>query len=116
MPARINPSRAQRRTGGSHTLFGLTLLAVAVVYSAHLVRSHAAPPAPITEARFVAEYDTVNIPVPARAVPAGTRVRDIPLVQMTYPLRQLPEGALRSLAGLENAVTLAPLPANLPFF
>ena len=64
----------------------------------------------------VAEYDTVALPVPMAYVPAGTKLREVHFKQMRFPAHQIPPGALLSIDGLEEAVAIAALPANLPLF
>ena len=64
----------------------------------------------------VGEFDSIKIPVPVEFIPAGTAVRKIRFKSVAFPQHQVPEDALRSTEGLEEAYTIAPLPANLPLF
>jgi Flp pilus assembly protein CpaB len=64
----------------------------------------------------VAEFDTVQIPVPAQAVEIGTRVKDIKFKTVAFPKHQIPVGSITALAEVSEAVTIAPLPANVPLF
>ncbi len=97
---------------------GIALIVSAVLVSAALLMQVRSTPRIIerTEPVIVASFDTVTIPVPAKLVPMGTRVRDIPIKSTTLPKNQVPEGALTSLESVMEAVTVAPLPANLPFY
>ncbi|MGI6680284.1 MAG: Flp pilus assembly protein CpaB [Bdellovibrionota bacterium] len=64
----------------------------------------------------VAEFNTVKVPVPATLVPMGTKVRDIKFKQVSFPKHQVPQGALLDLSGMQEAIALTKLPANLPVF
>lgn len=64
----------------------------------------------------VAEFDTVSVPVPVEYVPTGTKLSAVKFQQIAYPKHQLPSGSLSSIDAYLNAVTIAPLPANLPIF
>lgn len=64
----------------------------------------------------VAEYDTIKVPVPAKLVPVGTKVKDIKLKYVSFPKHQVPQGALKDLSGMQEAIALTKLPANLPMF
>ncbi len=64
----------------------------------------------------VARFDTINVPVPAKVVPMGTKVRDIKFKNVAFPKNQIPVGALLDLSGMQEAIALAKLPANLPVF
>lgn len=88
-------------------IFGLGL-----VISLKKPSSKAMAAAPV----FVAEYELVQVPVPAEPVPAGTKFSDIKLKNVSLPKHQVPEGALTDTIRLLETVTLSPLPANLPFF
>ncbi len=65
---------------------------------------------------IVAEFDTVSVSVPTVLIPTGTKVKAIKFHQILYPKHQIPQGALISLEDYMEAVTIAPLPANLPIF
>lgn len=64
----------------------------------------------------VAEYDTINIPVPDAPVPAGTLVKNISFRQVPYPKHQLSKGVITDLTQFYSAQTIAVLPAQLPLF
>jgi Flp pilus assembly protein CpaB len=63
---------------------------------------------------FVPEYNTVDVPVPVRPVPAGTLVREIKTRVEKFPEHQIPRGAVRDLKLIGDSVTLATLPGGLP--
>jgi len=117
MPVRISTRKNLRNRGGSQTLLGLGLLSVSILLGA-LILSRSGQPPVVKESKptVVAEYDTVKIPVPVRAVPAGTDIRDIEFKFVTYPRHQLPDGALMNVSEVGESYTVAPLPANLPLF
>lgn len=105
----------RRKKGG--VLPGLVLLSVAMVVSAAIIsKNSGAQKSVATAPAVVAEFDTVAVPVPVEPVPAGTKVSDIKLRTVSFPKHQVPEGALISLTGYTDSVTVAALPANLPLF
>jgi Flp pilus assembly protein CpaB len=96
---------------------GLILLSVAmVVSSAIIAKSGSSKKQEAPATAVVAEFDAVSIPVPIEPVPAGTKVSEIKLRNVSFPKHQVPEGALITLTGYTDSVTVAPLPANLPLF
>ena len=116
MPVRISSGGGARRRR-RHSLAGTVLLSVSLLASAFVLTRHKAePPKQAPAPAIVAEYDVVEVPVPVKTVPAGTRVKEIDLRLVRFPKHQLPPGALQDLAGMQEAVTKAVLPANLPLF
>lgn len=97
-----------------------TVVSCVVCSSLFIVGAILSTRPPKAEARvdkiIVGTFDTIKVPVPANLVPVGTRVRNIPLQFTDYPKHQLPKDALTSLDNYLEAVTVAPLPANLPIF
>lgn len=75
-------------------------------------RSSAAP----AQSPVVGEFDTVKLPVPMEFVPAGVPVKTIRLKMVAFPKHQVPPGALTATDSIQEAYTIAPLPANLPLF
>ncbi len=65
---------------------------------------------------YVAEYDTVDVPVPAKMVAAGTPFQKIILEKIKYPKHQLPDMAILNSKELEGLETLVSLPAKTPLF
>lgn len=116
MPARnVRREGSQRR--GASSLLTVVVAAVAMVSAALILRGQGAPTrveaaTPIV----VGEFDTVSLPVPAALVPIGTKVKDIHFRNISFPSHQVPAGALTTVREYLEAVTLAPLPANLPLF
>jgi Flp pilus assembly protein CpaB len=94
-------------------LLCVTAIVVAVLFNQ---RSEVQVDSASNAANIVAEFDTVSVPVPSNYVPAGTKLSSIQLQQIAYPRHQLPMGALTSLDGFADSVTVAPMPANLPIF
>lgn len=107
--------RASSRKRRRSNVFGYALVGIAVIVAAVIFRKHEVVQAP-PQTAIVAEFDTVQVPVPAEQVPIGTRVKDIRFRTVAYPKHQLPKGTLQSLDSIAEAVTVAPLPANLPLF
>lgn len=81
-----------------------------------VARAHTAPPGAKTDPIVVAEYDTVMVPVPARPITAGTKVKDISFTLLEYPEHQIPKGAITDIKVVEDSVTTTALPARLPIF
>ncbi len=110
--------QSHRRRRSSSTT-GYALIAASVVIAAFLITNkNFSPDIKPAEAQptYVAEYDTVEIPVPVKSVPTGTKVRDIEVKMVPYPRSQLAPTALTTLASVQDAVTTAVLPANVPFY
>lgn len=113
--------RLQSRNGSSRRrssgLLGPALIAAAIVFATYRF-SHSPAPAPVASgiAPIVAAFDTVDIPVAAEPVPAGTKVKDIRFRTVTYPRHQVPVGALTTIAGIADGMSTVALPAQLPLF
>jgi Flp pilus assembly protein CpaB len=97
-------------------LIGALAGSVSVVLSGLFLQTSGPPVQQEIPTRIVAEFDTVAVPVPVEYVPAGSRISDIQFEHMTYPVHQVPQGAILALDGFENAMTLTSLPARLPLF
>ncbi len=116
MVTRIQRSRTSLH-GRSSRLAVAVLLAAAMVVSSWILSSNAertvlaTHPADSTEGGL-----TIRVSVPQAPVPAGTRVMDIALSEVTYPIDQLPEGAISDLSPYGTSTTLVALPAKLPIF
>jgi Flp pilus assembly protein CpaB len=108
-------SRRQRRS--SSTLVASLVLGGCVVAAAFLMsrqnlgKEKIAPP-PVV----VAEFDTVQVPVPVEPVAIGSKVKDIKFKTVAFPKHQIPGGSILALAEVSEAVVVAPLPANVPLF
>lgn len=72
--------------------------------------------AEIAKPTYVAEFDTVKVPVPVNAVVPGTKLKHVQVNYVAYPKHQLPEGAIRDLGPFLEAAALTSLPASLPIF
>jgi Flp pilus assembly protein CpaB len=114
MATRVSGSQL-RRYSSAGTLLGVVAIACGVGSAAYLAGKRLAP-SPVREQykAFVPEYNTVEVPVPVRPVPAGTFVRDIKVKMEKFPDHQLPEGALKDLRLLGESVALVALPGGLP--
>jgi len=114
MATRVSGSQI-RRYSSAGTLLGVLAIACGVGSAAYVAGKRLTP-TPMREQykAFVPEYNTVEVPVPVRPVPAGTFVRDIKVKMEKFPDHQLPEGALKDLRLLGESVTLVALPGGLP--
>lgn len=112
-----NVQRSTAFRASNQNVIGFGLLAVAILGAGMLMRIKPGA-ATHTEQKptVVAEFNTVDIPVPVEPVAAGTRVKDIKFKTVAYPSHQIPVGALTSFDSVLQEVTVAPLPANLPLF
>jgi Flp pilus assembly protein CpaB len=114
MAARTNSGIPKRRTrGGSNLLFAFVGALIAVAAFAFGQRQPAATPSPVQRA-FVSEFQTIELPVPDRPVPAGMLVKDIPIRMERFADHQVPEGTVRDVSNYSNKITLVPLPGGLP--
>ena len=112
-----NIQRSANIRASNQNIIGFGLLAVAILGAGILIRikpgsASQADPKPIV----VAEFNTVELPVPAEPVAAGTRVKDIKFKTVAFPSHQVPPGALTSFDAVLEEVSIAALPANLPLF
>ncbi|RIL12644.1 MAG: Flp pilus assembly protein CpaB [Proteobacteria bacterium] len=116
MPVRSSSKTLMRRRvrgfNFAAIIIGACIVSAALIVTSRRVEFAAAQrPAPV-----VAEFDTIKIPVPIELVPAGTKVKNIKLREVSFPKHQIPLGALKTLAAHTDTVTTAVLPANLPIF
>jgi len=96
----------------SSLVLGVCVVLAAVLVSRQGFSREKPAPAPVV----VAEFDTVQIPVPVEPVVVGTRVKDIKFKTVTFPKHQVPLGSITTLADVSEAVVVASLPANVPLF
>jgi pilus assembly protein CpaB len=116
MATRRNVRSKTRPKGRAH-LAGSLIIGVAIIIAASTFgKSSYEAEAISTNTQIVAEFDTLNVPVPVEPVPAGTKVRDIRFKRVAFPRHQLPDGAILDPASFLESFTVAPLPANLPIF
>ena len=114
MAARTSGGIPKRRTrGGGNLLFAFVGALIAVVAFTFGQRQPAATSSPVQRA-FVSEFQTIEVPVPDRPVPAGVLVRDIPIRMERFADHQIPEGTVRDVALHSQKITLVPLPGGLP--
>ncbi len=93
------------------------LLGFGVVVGAMILRENRAGAVPDKIVpTIVAQFDTIDIPVPTRFIPIGTKVSAIEFKKVAFPRHQVPHGALISVENFLNATAITPLPANLPLF
>lgn len=115
MAVRVVSSGNRRRR--SQHLYAIFFLGICLVLSALIVTRSLSGQKPVEKEQVVvAEFDAVSIPVPATAVAAGTRGKDIKFKFVSFPRHQLPEGVIRDVSGILDAAAVSPLPANLPIF
>lgn len=116
MAARIGSGGARRAS--KHTVIvGSVVLGASIIAAAVIVSGYSRPQAVVaSSAPIVGEFDTVRLPVPVQPVAAGTKAKDIRLKSVAFPAHQVPPGAMTSLEGVLDSVTVAAIPANLPLF
>lgn len=98
MALRLNSGPARRRQESSTS--SVMIMAAAIVVAAFILskRDHGREGQAEAKTAVVAEFDTVSVPVPVAAVPAGIKVKEIAFHNVAYPRHQLPAGAILSLA------------------
>ena len=117
MAIRVPSKRNSRRRSSSLNLLGVFILSASILIAAGMMsRRSTEVQASESSMPIVAEYDTVALPVPAAFVPAGTKLGEVRFKQVRFPAHQIPPGALLTIDGLQEAVAIAALPANLPLF
>jgi len=117
MPARFSSKKIRMRNRNNKQFIqGAFALFVMVCLMLLFIQSRVTSQVPQSKTSIVAEFDTVDLPVPTRFVPVGTAVQDISIEMLAFPEHQVPKGALRSVEQIKNAVARAPLPAHLPLF
>ncbi|MEZ4753891.1 MAG: Flp pilus assembly protein CpaB [Bdellovibrionota bacterium] len=117
MAIRKNTKKRKYRKNFGVNLFGFGLIAASILFAAFLIKSGEKDATSNQKtAPIVAQFDTVKVPVPAEPVPAGTKISEVKLKQVSYPAHQIPEGALRDLSQYTEAVAIARMPANIPVF
>jgi len=116
MAKRITQHRVTARRGRRIAMVAIFVLGSAVgltpLFVQRTIGASAPPPPTIT----VAQYDTIEVPVPVKPVEAGTSIGKISFQTVSYPRHQVPERVVTDVTTLAGAVTIAPLPANLPLF
>ena len=117
MAVRKNDRKKVRNRRNRSQLAGTLFLAVAILFAALIIeRKTYSPVAMAVPDRIVAEFDTVQVPVPSQFVEAGTRLGDISFAYIAFPAHQIPAGALLEISGLEDSRARVSLPARLPLF
>ncbi len=115
MVRRGDPRQGMRRRRGGGVLQSV-LIASSIIVAGFILSKRTEPVAVVPKPTVVAEFDTIEVPVPAQFVPTGTKVKDIVFKTVAFPKHQVPEGALVSVGMYSEAYALSPLPANLPLF
>ncbi len=114
MATRISKRRAEQRGATVVAIIlGAGIIGGALVISR---RQHDASDLIVSPAPVVAQFDTIEVPVPAEPIPAGTKLSAVKLVKIAFPKHQVPEGAVVDLLPFSEAVTLTAIPARLPLF
>lgn len=116
MPKRITSSRTKSSRLKRPSLFAIFALGASAGLTPLFVQRVVAPPLPPAPTITVAQYDTVEVPVPASPVEPGTPIGKISFQTVRYPRHQVPERAITDVTSLEGSVAVAPLPAHLPLF
>ncbi len=110
-------NKGSSRRGSSQGLIKVIIFSISVLAAAVILRSReqvreTEPQKPVV----VAEFDTVNIAVPAAPVATGTKLKDVRFTTMAFPRHQVPPGAITDISLVLDAVAAAPLPASFPIF
>lgn len=117
MAVRKNDKKKVRNRRNRAQLFSTLFLAAAIVFAALIIDQKPYNPVAVAESdRIVAEFDTIQVPVPTQLIEAGTRLGDISFAYIAFPVHQIPAGALLEISGLEDSRARVPLPARLPLF
>ena len=117
MVVRKSSSGNVLRRGYRRQTVGYLSISASVLLAAIILASERSTPelAPV-QTQIVAEFDTVELPVPMGTVAIGTKVSDITFNNVSFPRHQVPLDALQSIAPIADSYTVVPLPANLPMF
>lgn len=114
MVARAPTSTSRRATNASRYL-GLIVMSIGIGGAAYMSGKGSAPEVRVERTRaYVPEFNVVEIPVPNRPVGAGVTMRDVPIRFEKFPEHQLPQGVVRDVGRVRDAVTLVALPGGLP--
>lgn len=119
MAKRIRVKRGSRSKNNWQVFAGLIFLSFSIIFMSLILRGDQSAlntPSETIQTKIVAQFDTVQIPVPKDKVLAGTKGKNIHLTMIAYPKHQIPSGALLSLAQVQEASATTDLPANLPLF
>lgn len=112
-----SPSRRLTRRYSAHPLYQLLLLTVTLLAVGWSAWGRSRPQlAERAEPVYVAKFDTVRVSVPELPVAAGARLRDVRFIEIEFPVQQLPEGALKSVAPYADYTARTALPARVPVF
>jgi Flp pilus assembly protein CpaB len=112
---KLNSRNVKNRSRGN--VYASLILAAAIVFATLVLnRRDTEVEAAVPSQIIVAQYDTVMLPVPAEPIAAGVRLKDVRFKNVSFPKQQIPEGAVESLDGVINSVSLVAIPADLPLF
>lgn len=118
MAVRISRRIPLSRYSSAGSLLGVLAIACGVGSAAYMlgnnISSNRSSKSSEPHKAYVAEFNTVAVPVPLRPVPAGTSAKDIKFRLERFPEHQLPNGAVRDIKQLGDGVTLVALPGGLP--
>jgi Flp pilus assembly protein CpaB len=117
MPLRVSKKISERRGGPKPLLVillvGCCILSIcAAAWSASTSQQKPLEKTPIV----VGQFDSIELSVPIKVVPRGTKISEIPLTKIRFPVHQVPEGAIRNLEPYLEWVTSTELPGSLPLF
>lgn len=116
MVVKTSSMQGSRRKSSAGTI-GMIMIALSIVCASLILsRTNTQSTQSVEVPQYVAQYDVIEVPVPAQKVLAGTKISQIVFKNISFPRHQLPAGALISLEGLSESVTTSSLPANLPLF
>lgn len=109
------PTSTSRRAVNASRYLGLIVMSIGIGGAAYIGGKGSAPEARVERSRaYVPEFNVVEVPVPNRPVGAGVTMRDVPIRLEKFPEHQLPQGVVRDVGRVRDAVTLVALPGGLP--
>ena len=115
MVVRASSKSRVRRSNKSGVSTRVALLCCSIVVAGFIARNGSDDATASSDGPMVvAEFDTVQVPVPSSVVPPGTKVKDINFTWMPFPKHQLSPGALTDLGEFLEDSTTSSLPANIP--
>lgn len=110
-----SPTPTSRRAVNASRYLGLIVMSIGIGGAAYMSGKGSAPEVRSEQSRvYVPEFNVVEVPVPDRPVGAGVTMRDVPIRLEKFPEHQLPQGVVRDVGRVRDAVTLVALPGGLP--
>ncbi|MBL7663093.1 Flp pilus assembly protein CpaB [bacterium] len=99
--------------GGGILIFAMAIIVAVVIYSYNEVEARQTLTSNSSDPSDVA-FGTMALLSPAKIIPAGTKLNDVPLVQVNWPRTEVPEGAVRDAADMRDMYAKVDLQPNQP--